>query len=404
MSNTTASEKIMDRVAALLRIAEHPNTPGPEAEVALKQANSLITKHAIDEAILRQSQSITERRAISHLTIVLGGGEFRPYLRTIFEVAAETFRVSVASKYVRVDGTPDSEFHMYGANEDVMWLDMLYNMIKLQFLTKLDPKWDNSLSYDNNVYNHKVAGFKWVEIDKIAMNNGHPRRESTKVIDRLDRYEGAREYWERRLQWRNNAFIDEERGEVREYNGFFHALKASYIRHAKLIGDETRVKTQSHEAYRLSFAESFRTTMTERLWAMQRENEAQMDTIPGAALALRDVKEDADRAMWADFPNMDPEEIARRHQAWLDQVEAEKRQREEMLAAMTTQERQKFLENEEAEARKEAKKQRAWERKNTRYYTYDQTALAQGRSAANSVDLSRKAGYAGQGATRGELG
>ena len=392
MSNTTASEKIMDRVAALLRIAEHPNTPAPEAEVALKQANSLIMKHAIDEAILRQTQSIGERRAISHMTITLGGGEFRPYLRTIFEVAAETFRVSVASKYTM----GETQFHMYGANEDVVWLDMLYNMIKLQFLTKLDPKWDASLGYDENIYNHKVAGFKWSEIDRIAVRNGHASRESTEV-KWVSRWTA-----ERNPSW--EIISDSGAGvEVRRPNGFFHKLKAAYVRHAKVIGDETRVKTQSHEAYRLSFAESFRTTMTERLWQMQRDNEAQMDTIPGAALALRDVKEDADRAMWADFPNLSPEEIEKRRKAYEDQVAAERKVREDMLAAMTSQERQKFLENEEAEARKAAKAQKAWERKNTRYYTYDRTALAQGRSAANSVDLSRKAGHAGAGATRGEL-
>jgi len=402
MSNTnTASEKIMDRVAALLRLAEHPNTPVHEATLALKQANSLITKHAIDEALLRQSQSVTERRAISHMTVVLGGGEFRPYLRTIFEVAAETFRVSVASKFTRTDGQADTEFHMYGANEDVVWLDMLYNMIKLQFLTKLDPTWDASLSYDNNVYNFKVAGFKWAEIDAIAIRNGHERKESTKLVDTIYA-DSQREYWERRLQFRRDTFIKGD--EVREYNGFFHALKAAYVRHAKLIGDDTRVKTQSHQAYRLSFAEAFRTTMTNRLWDMQRENEAQMDTIPGAALALRDVKEDADRAMWADFPNLSPEEVAKRAQAFQDQVAAERKAREDMLAAMSPKERQKFLEDEEAEARKQARKDRAWERKNTRYYTYDQTAMAQGSKAAASVDLTRKAGSAGQSGARKSIG
>lgn len=401
MSNTTtASEKIMERVARLLALAEHPNTPEHEAELALKQANSLITKHAIDEALLRQSQSITERRAISHMTIVLGGGEFRPYLRTIFEVAAETFRVSVASKYSREAG--EAEFHMYGANEDVVWLDMLFNMIKLQFLTKLDPTWDTAKGYDENVYNFKVAGFKWVEIDRIAQRSGgHKRNESTNKVADID---GNLEWWEARMQWNHNRFIDYDRNEVREYNGFFHKLKAAYVRHAKAIGDDVRVKTQSHEAYRLSFAESFRTTMTNRLWDMQRENEKSMDTIEGAALAIRDMKDDADRAMWADFPNLSPEEVAKRQQAFEDQIRAEKKAREDMLAAMTPKERQKFLEDEEKEARKQARADRAWNRKNTRYYSYDRTAMAMGSKAAASVDLTRKGGQAGQGATRGELG
>jgi hypothetical protein len=390
MSDTTtaASEKIMDRVAALLAVAEHPNTPPAEAETALMMANSLITKHAIDEAILRQSQSINDRRAIKTARIVLGYGEFTPYLRTVFEAAAEALRVSVGSKHVWSDGHSTTEFWAYGADEDVAWLDMLFNMIKLQFLLKLDPKWDESLGYDANIYNFKVAGFKWAEIDRTAQRNGHESRESTELCKR------------------HVYNYDKGVYEViasREPNGFFHKLKAAYIRHAKKIGDEERVVTQSHEAYRLSFAESFRSTMVERFWQMQRDAEREMDTIPGAALAIRDMKQEADEALWADFPEMSPEEIERRRQAWLDQQEAERKVREEMLAAMTTKARQQFLENEEAAKRRQAKRDRAWTKKNTRTFYYDNSALARGAAAANSVDLSRKAGAADGAAKRGEL-
>jgi len=400
MATSTASEKILDRVAKLLAIAEHPNTPPAEAEVALMQANSLITKHAIDEAILRQSQSVTERRAIRHSVIVLGGGEFRPYLRTIFEAAAEALRVSIAQKWV---GKAEPEFHMYGADEDVAWLDMLFNMIKLQFLTKLDPKWDETLGYDANVYNFKVAGFKWVEIDKEAQRHGYPRNESTKTIQHVIDIDGDQwEFWERRMTWRDDLVLDREAGQVRQYNGYFHKLKAAYVRHAKTIGDETRVVTQSHQAYRLSFAESFRSTMSMRFWKMEEDAKREYDTVPGAALAIRDMKDDADRAMWADFPSMSPEEVAKRRRAAQEQAEAERKAREDMLAAMSPKERQTFLEAEEAQARKDAKRARAWERKNSFYW--DESARSRGAAAANAVDLTRKAGSAGQGATRGQIG
>lgn len=190
---------------------------------------------------------------------------------------------------------------------------------------------------------------------------------------------------------------------IREPNGFFHKLKAAYVRHAKAIGDDTRVVTQSHEAYRLSFATAFRTTMVERFWQMQLDAEAEMDTIPGAALAIRDMKQEADEAMWADFPNLSPEEIARRQEAMRAQAEAAAKAREEMLDAMSTKERQKFLEEEEAQARAEARRQRSWERKNTRYYSRDRSATERGTAAARAVDLSRKAGSAGASGKRGEL-
>ena len=404
MTENTASEKIMERVTALLRLAEHANTPAPEAELALRQANSLITKHAIDEAILRQSQTVTDRRAIKHSKIVLGTGEFTPYLRTIFEAAAEALRVSTAGKGIWHEGEYTTEFWAYGADEDVAWLEMLFNMIKLQFLLKLDPKWETSLGYDENVYNHKVAGFKWAEIDRIAQRSGgFESREST----------------EKRTMSRSQAerlgvLYEEIDGrditpgwdivEARVPNGFFHKLKAAYVRHAKAIGDDTRVVTQSHQGYRLSFAESFRTTMVERFWQMQEDAKAEMDTIPGAALALRDMKAEADEAMWADFPDLSPEEIAKRIAARRAQAEAEAKAREEMLAAMTPKARQQFLENEEAEKRRQAKADRAWTKKNTRYYSRDRSATERGSAAARAVDLTRKAGSAGAASKRGELG
>jgi hypothetical protein len=404
MTETTASEKIMERVAALLRIAEHPNTPGPEAETALMQANKLITKHAIDEALLRQSQSVGDRRAIKQSKIALGTGEFTPYLSTIFMAAAEALRVSVGTRSARIDGVFQTEYWVYGADEDVAWLEMLFNMIKLQFLLKLDPKWDESLGYDANVYNFKVAGFKWAEIDRKAMSFGHASRESTEA-KKVSRY----------------ALSDEERAnspqvtgdpaeptmwdmfEVRRPNGFYHKLKAAYVRHAKVISDDTRVVTQSHEAYRLSFATAFRSTMCNRFYEMQREAEAEMDTIPGAAIAIRDMKAEADEALWADFPDMSPEEIARRREAMRAQREAEAKAREEMLAAMTSAERQRFLEEEEEAERRQAKAQRRWEKQNTKYYSRDLSATQRGSAAAMSVDLTRKAGSAGAASSRGEL-
>lgn len=407
MSNTnTASEKIMDRVAALLAVAEHPGTPPAEAETAMRMANSLITKHAIDEAILRQSQSVTERRAIKQAQIVLGFGEFTPYLRTIFNTAAETLRVSVGQKQVLVDGRWTTEFWMYGADEDVVWLDMLYNMIKLQFLLKLDPKWDESLGYDANVYNFKVAGFKWAEINKEAMRHGHESKESTEKATM-----GRRHAEMLGLEVLGDVYPKEEGEElknwdsvyVRKPNGFFHKLKAAYVRHAKAIGDDERVITQSHEAYRLSFAESFRTTMVERFWSMQRDAEREMDSIPGAALAIRDVKDEADRLLWAEFPDLDPEQIAKMREARREQEKRELEARERMLAAMTPEARQKFLQAEEDKAAKDAKAARSWSKKNTRYYQRDMSATARGAAAANSVDLSRKAGSAGAGTKRGEL-
>ena len=401
METTAASTKIMALVTKLLAIAEHPNTPAPEAETALRQANSLITKHAIDEAILRQSQSISDRRAIAKRQIAIGGGSaFRPYLRSILEAAADALRVSYAIQL----GTA----HCYGAEEDVAWLEMLFSMIRLQFLSQIDPTWDESKGYDANVYTFKVAGYKWVDIDRLAIRNGHPRNESTVHrawidTDKEDGY-GSMEYWTRVAEYGRVILTfnkKEGRHEVREYNGFYHKLKAAYVRHAKAIGDDTRVVTQSHKAYRLSFVEAFKTTMQRRFWQMEQDAKGAMDTIPGAALAIRDMKDDADKAMWVDFPNLSPEEQARRTEAAREQARQEALRRQEMLDAMTDKEREAFLEKEERETRRNQKAWDAWAKKHS--YSWDSSARQRGTAAALSVDLTRKAGSADAGATRAAL-
>lgn len=394
-----SNEKIMDRVSRLLALAEHPNTPPAEAETALRMANSLITKHAIDEAILRRSQTISDRRSIKRSRVYLGAGEFTPYLRTIFESAADSLRVSVGQKMVLVDGKYTTEFWAYGADEDVTWLEMLFSMVKLQLLMKIDPKWDSGIGYDANIYNFKVAGFKWKEINRIAMENGHESRESTErtIISRRRAEQLGLEHTE---VVEGETKHDWDGVYVRQTNGFFHKLKAAYVRHSKAIGDDTRVVTQSHEAYRLSFAESFRSTMSERFFRMKMDSEEEMDSIPGAALAIRDMREESNEALWRDFPYLNPEEIERRNKEWRDRQEEEARLRESMLASMTTKERQEFLEKEESDARKKAKNDASWVKKNTRYLSRDISATERGAKAANEVDLTRKAGSASRGEDR----
>jgi len=53
-------QKILDRVKRLLAIANHPNSNPHEAESAAKRAQSLITKHGIEQAQLRAEQKKDE--------------------------------------------------------------------------------------------------------------------------------------------------------------------------------------------------------------------------------------------------------------------------------------------------------------------------------------------------------
>ena len=371
-----ADQKILDRVAALLAIAEHPNTGEHEADTALRQANKLIAKHAIEEAMLRQAQTVGERRALVRREVVIGAGEFSPYLRTILGAAVDANRCSYA-----ISG---GEFLVFGADEDIAWVETLFSMIRLQFLLKINPKWDEANSLDENIYNFKVAGYKWSDIDKLAVLHGHPSMESTKMSGT----------WSSEKGWHDAPLG----------TGYFHKMFGAYKRYAKKIGDVTPVATQNQQAYRLSYAESFRSTMVERFRQMGREAAEEMDTIPGAVLVMVSQKEEADRMMWAEFPHMDPKVQKANAEKFMEQSRKEAEARQAKLDAMTSQERQAFLEKEEAADRRRAKADAAWYRKNVKTYTYDSSARAKGAQAASSVDLTRKVGAANGSAGRKALG
>lgn len=352
------SDKILERVRLLLDKAEHVNTPAPEAELALKMANSLMAKHAIDEAIIRAGQTSSQRRAPSSTVIKLGENgtaEFWPVLRGIINDIAATNRCTGVISFNSVK--------LYGMAEDLSWTEMLFTTTYMQFVRELNPKWDESLGYDHNVYNYKVAGYKWKQIDEFAILMGHPSRES--LTDGKP-------------------------------NGFYHKLKAAYVRHAKLVGDTNRVTTQSHSEYRRQFAEAFAHRISMRLWEMRKASQAETDSTPGAALALVTMSEDVREAMYAEYPHMRPETKEAREARHLKERQA----REDMLNAMTPLQRQKFHEKEQREMRRERERNsKAWAKQSERY---SDSAHRRGRAAADTVDLSRKT-YTDPAPKRGEI-
>ncbi|QLF84542.1 hypothetical protein SEA_RIE18_60 [Microbacterium phage Rie18] len=413
-TNTTADEKILDRVAKLLALAEHPNTPGPEAEIALLQANKLIAKHAIEEALLRQHQTVGERRALVNKQIVVGAGSgFSSTLRTVLHYAADANRVSVAF-------LTNGSAVLFGADEDVAWVEMLFSMIKLQFLMKIEPKWQEALSYDENVYNFKVAGYSWAAINDVSVKAGG--RDARKWVTTRGRINNVSEFpedpetepvWEPLYSWDKSEFrnvqVEDEDHEGTIAWGSWEApteklggiLIAAYKRWAANIGDDSPVTTQSHRAYRRTYADAFSARMAQRFLKMKEENEAEMDTIPGAALAIRDMRKEAKEAMWDMFPDLSPEAAAARRKAEYERQQREDAERQAMLDAMTPKQREAFLEKEERAKRRQDEKY--W-RDLQRGPRADQGARRRGEAAANSVDLSRKAGHTEAGATRGELG
>lgn len=58
------AQSMEERIKKLLRLAEHPNTPGPEAELAAKQAERLMLRWGIERAKLEATLDDNQRESI----------------------------------------------------------------------------------------------------------------------------------------------------------------------------------------------------------------------------------------------------------------------------------------------------------------------------------------------------
>lgn len=351
-------ERLLEQVRNLLARAEHPNTPEPEADLCRERANTLMARHAIDEALLRAAQPVNERRAVAKRAIKIEAStELTAYLRDVAYYCGFFNRCRVV--------VYETELVFYGFSEDIDWAEMLYTAAYTALVSYLHPKWDESLGYDANVYNHKVAGMKWHEINRIAMNHGHNDLRTLKLVEGY--YNGV---WQERYEPTNHIKS---------------SILTAYRRHARLIGDENPVATQSFEHFRRSYCEGFSLRMFTRLHDMQKSAEEQTKEA-GAELVLHDAMRDVDEAFYADYPSMRPmsdEEREARREAVRKQRLAEEEARNAMLDAMTEKQRAKFLDKEFREQQRQDRRSRA------NWKPVDQTGSRRGQAAADQVNLAR---------------
>lgn len=347
-----SEDKILERVRLLLARAEHPNTPAPEAELCLAQAHKLMTKHAIDEALMMSKMSEEERRRPVEIVFHMNAethSEFWVWLRTSMETLAEANRCKAVIGY-----SVNYPIKIYGFNEDARWVEMLFMHVYFELLNNLHPKWNEELGFDANVYRFKVAGYKWHEINREAMEHGHPDLRTWKT----DR-------------WSLSPYPT---------NHIKSSILTAYRRHAKKIGDTNPVATQSFDKYRHQFAQAFCTRLNARAYEMMHEAKEDYKS-SGAELVIADRMEEVRRMLWENNPELDPKVIKERR-------EAAEKEREEMLAAMSDEERMAFLEREERQRRAAAKQSdRYWKWFES---NHDSSAIRQGRQAADKVSLDRK--------------
>lgn len=353
---------VMEKIRQLLHWANQEDANPTEREMALTRANKLMMQHAIDQATLDAGRTVGEKRVPTQMRFTLisigdAAWEYLQHFRLVISEIARTNRC----RAVLHPGTYQYDITVVGMQEDVEWTQMLWMQIYLEFLSRLNPKWNINLSIGENVANLKEAGFKWQRIwaeGKAAQPN----------IDDLDDYDPQKC---RYLMQAYKAFLKTQEG-------------------------RQAVGTQTFEAYRYSFVRSFTTTVSSRLEEMRAAQREIQDENSGSAVALLDVSDRVDEEFYRLFPSQRPmtdEELEEARRQREEREREEYRKDQEFLASLSPAAREKVLRERAEKAHRDAKNdEKYWRRMQERAARlHDDAGSRAGQAAGAAVSLDRSA-------------
>ena len=333
------TDSIRARIQKLMERALHPSTPPAEAEACMAKADVLMAQHMIDRESINTFEQKSRVTSDTWDVDIYGAGvEFYQHVYSLlYQVLSHCNLRSAPAKGYKA-------YTVVGYPEDIAYAERMWFRIFKEFVTRINPVWDSSLEVGENVHIHMQAGFKWPQIWSRAYKAGqHP--------------------------------IDPNSGQ-----GEGRRLGRAYRKWLADNGIDWNKHTQTHGAYRNSYAASFRSTISQRLREMREKTEAAVGRdkfLP----AVQSTKADVDREFYLLFPHLDPENIRREN-------ERQERAEAEAWAKLTPVER--------ARIRAERAKQQAREEREARAYhnrtrstatTYDEAGWRRGKAAAEAVNL-----------------
>lgn len=250
-----------------------------ERDLCLAKADELQTKFQIEEWELAHAgdKSATSRTPIRRNMdcswfMDEGKAAIRSALWSMFLGCAQHVRCAVAHSHANYR---EKTIPVFGLEDDIDYLDMLFTNLFMQMMSKVKPKFDPDKSLGFNVYNAKEAGMKYHD---IALWAGHP--EWIKHVERWDKRQGR--------------FVPKT-----EYDGIMiREMKKFAKEHGLEVHKEISLKY-----YLEDYCTGFVSTVRAKLEGM-REEQGQSEG--SMAIALRDMMDLAREAMFQEFEDMRP--------------------------------------------------------------------------------------------------
>ena len=293
------NEGIMGTIESLLSLASHPGTPPGEAQSAQEKAEALMTKHKIDRATANFGK--TEKEVLAEVIEV----ELQPL--NLIDVNACTtgsrrdvkeFQTSGIVQGIRTiiythAGCMVNGRVVFGYEEDIAYAEILWMAVFSEALRLMYPRWNTDIGFDENVYLIKKAGYSWSQVREMGI-----------AYEAKDR---------------NGPLTAKNAGSK---------LRTAYRRHANSIGEVVEGRQpQDPHWWRLSFAHSFSTRISQRVAALRagREKYENKDNLPALIRDQDLVKQKYHEK----FPYVEPRE----------ETEEEKKEREKREKAILKKQR-----------------------------------------------------------------
>jgi Protein of unknown function (DUF2786). len=278
MNNVQNLDKILGQIRHLIAKADHPNTPGPEAEMCRNRAETLMFRYRIEEAMI-QEEAIEKAMPVWR-TFWLAPLD-NPYYSEYGSILQQCLRHldcrGVSQSRYDDDGKAWRTVEAVGYDSEMRFADLLYTAASLAFSSRMTPTFDPSADPADMAFRLRASGMKRKEIGAKMFGPSDTVNEmkakNRKVTALIKKgAEAAGEDWEAMLGRTNNI-----------------------------------------EGYRMSYVSGFMTTFSARLREMRMSRGAD-----SGALVLASRKTNVEEALYERFPRLRPDPNPEPAKPWVD--------------------------------------------------------------------------------------
>ena len=169
--NTDKLDAMMQKVEALLTRADHPNTPPAEADTARQMAERIMAKYKIEqEDLIKRGEMKVDQFNVLFKTVHVApiDSEYAMVYRDIASYCIHHVGAVGVNKGVDLkDGVTSWIIEFIGYEEDIRYAEALFMHARLMFADRMEPKRDDRLSDETNVYRMRSAGMERIRIAEV---------------------------------------------------------------------------------------------------------------------------------------------------------------------------------------------------------------------------------------------